>query len=153
MGAVNPLACQQLSPTAQDAATARSSSRALSRYARAGKPLILCAGDEKPVELPAATAALLVEILEALAAGQAVTLLPEDAELTAAQAADILNVSRPYLMKLLDDQPIPHRKVGRDRRVRLQDIMAYKAARSRERKDILTQLTREAQEQGMGYTT
>ena len=152
---MNVIAHRQLSPTAQDAAMARSSSRTLSRYAQADKPLTLCVRDgegEGPVELPAATVALLVEMLEALAAGRGVTLVPEGAELTTAQAAEILNVSRPYLVRLLDDKAIPHRKVGRHRRVQLEDIMAYKAESNREREDIRTQLTREAQRLGMGYT-
>ena len=61
------------------------------------------------------------------------------------------NVSRPFLIKLLDQKAIPHRKVGRHRRIRMEDVMAYKDAIDREREQVLDQLTREAQAQDMGY--
>ena len=88
---------------------------------------------------------------EAVAAGRGVTLIPEGAELTTVQAADILNVSRPFLIKLLDRKVIPHRKVGTHRRIRMEDVMAYKNAIDREREQVLEQLTREAQTEDMGY--
>lgn len=81
----------------------------------------------------------------------AVAFIPDHAELTTVQAADLLNVSRPYLIKLLDDKAIPHRMVGKHRRIRVDDVMAYKDAIDREREEILDQLTREAQEQDLGY--
>ena len=76
-------------------------------------------------------------------------MIPEIAELTTVQAAEILDVSRPYLMKLLEEKAIPHRKVGKHRRVRMEDIMVYKAAIDRDREEILNRLTRETQEQSM----
>lgn len=106
---------------------------------------------ERPIELPAAAVSLLRNILEAMAAGRGVTIIPENAELTTVQAADVLNVSRPYLIKLLDEKAIPHRKVGKHRRIRMEDVMAYKVSIDRERENVLDRLTREAQEQGMGY--
>ena len=87
----------------------------------------------------------------AMAAGQGMTLIPETAELTTVQAAEILNVSRPFLVKLLEEGKIPHRKVGRHRRVRMEDVMNYKNAIDQEREKVLDQLVREAQEQDMGY--
>ena len=72
---------------------------------------------------PGATLAYL-----SLAAGRGVSIIPENAELTTVQAAEVLNVSRPFLIKLLEDGSIPHRKVGKHRRVRMEDIMSYKAA-------------------------
>ena len=106
---------------------------------------------EQPIELPAGAVDLLMHVLEAMAAGQGVTLIPESAELTTAQAADVLNVSRPFLIKLLDQKAIPHRKVGRHRRIRMEDVMAYKDAIDREREQVLDQLTRQAQAQDMEY--
>ena len=95
--------------------------------------------------------ALLMDILETMAAGRGVTLVPENAELTTVQAAVVLNVSRPFLIKLLEDNVLPHRKVGKHRRVRMEDVMAYKARIDREREAVLDQLAREGQEQGLGY--
>ena len=69
----------------------------------------------------------------------------------AVQAADILNVSRPFLIKLLEDGQIPYRKVGKHRRIRMEDVMNYKQAIDRERESVLDQLVANAQEQDMGY--
>ena len=141
-------------PRPRDAAIARSSREILSRYARMQRPLRLRVrdrGQEEPIELPAGAVRLLTRVLEAMAAGRGVTLIPEGAELTTVQAADVLNVSRPFLIKLLDENAIPHRKVGKHRRVRMEDVVAYKEAIDRERDQVLDQLTREAQEQGLGY--
>lgn len=148
------LAHRQLPPSAQDAAIARVSGQLLSRYARQKRPLTLRVTDaeqERPLELPAGAVALLMDILEAMAAGRGVTLMPENAELTTVQATEVLNVSRPFLIKLLDKGAIPHRKVGKHRRIRMEDVMAYKAAIDRKREAVLDQLVSEAQEQDMGY--
>ena len=145
---------RQMPPSAKEAAMARVSGQLLSPYVNRKRPLTLRvreAGQEKPIELPPGAVALLMEILEAMAAGRGVTLIPENAELTTVQAADVLNVSRPFLIKLLEENVLPHRKVGKHRRVRLEDVMAYKTRIDREREKVLDQLAREAQEQGMGY--
>jgi excisionase family DNA binding protein len=133
---------------------ARVSGQVLSPFVQRKGPLMLKvreAGLDKTLELPAGAVALLMEILEAMAAGRGVTLIPENAELTSVQAADVLNVSRPFLIKLLEDNVLPHRKVGKHRRIRMEDVMAYKAKIDREREAILNQLASEAQELGMGY--
>ncbi len=148
------LAHRQLPPSAKEAAMARVSGQLLSPYVRQKRPLtlrVLEAGQERPLELPVGAVALLMEILEAMAAGRGVTLIPENAELTTVQAADLLNVSRPFLIKLLDENMLPHRKLGKHRRIRMEDVMAYKAKVDRQREAVLDQLAREAQEQGMGY--
>ncbi|TBR61240.1 DNA-binding protein [Westiellopsis prolifica IICB1] len=149
------LAHRYLPPSAQDAAVARASGQLLSRYARQKQPLTLRVKDaeqDKPIELPVGAVALLVDILEAMAAGRGVTIIPENAELTTVQAAELLNVSRPFLIKLLSEGTIPYRRVGKHRRIKMEDVMAYKMAIDEERMAILDQLTREAQEQDMGYT-
>jgi excisionase family DNA binding protein len=142
-------------PTAQDASLARVSGQSLARFARRRKPLSLKlkeAGQEQSIELPAGAVAVLMDVLEAMAAGRGVTIVPENAELTTVEAAGILNVSRPYLIKLLDEKVIPHRLVGKHRRILIDDVMAYKERIDAAREDVLAQLTADAQENDMGYS-
>src|ERR1022692_1679501 len=76
--------------------------------------------------IPRPTAILFAQILDALARGQGVQIIPKDAELATQQAADMLNVSRPYLISLLESDQIPYRKVGRHRRITFENLMNYK---------------------------
>lgn len=103
------------------------------------------------VELPVFALRLLDEILGELAMGNAVKVVPIHAELTTQEAADLLNVSRPHLVKLLDESAIPHTKVGRHRRVKFSDLMAYKQRRDAESRQAMDELAAQAQELGMGY--
>jgi excisionase family DNA binding protein len=148
------LAHRQPPPSAQEAALARSSGQSLSRLIRKNRLLTLKVTDtdqEQPIELPPGAVLLLMDILEAMAAGRGVTIIPENAELTTVQAADVLNVSRPFLIKLLEEKAMPCRKVGAHRRIRMEDVMAYKARIDAERETVLDQLVAEAQENDMGY--
>ncbi len=148
------LAHRQPPPSSQEAALARISRQSLSRLMHKNRPLTLnvtSADQEQPIELPAGAVVLLMDILEAMAAGRGITLIPENAELTTVQAADVLNVSRPFLIKLLEEKALPCRKVGAHRRIRMEDVMAYKARIDAEREAILDQLVAEAQENDMGY--
>lgn len=86
-----------------------------------------------------------------MAAGRGVTIIPENAELTTVEAASILNVSRPFFIKLLEEKVIPHRLVGKHRRILIDDVMAYKQRIDEERESVLAQLTAEAQEKDTGY--
>ncbi len=143
-------------PTEADALQARESLRRLSNYLGAGKSelRIHIQGDEPPGEeiaLPLFVFSLLKDILAEMAQGHAVTLLPVRAELTTQQAAALLNVSRPYLIGLLEEGKIPFRLVGQHRRVRLDDLMSYKRKDDKARSRIADELTADAQELGMGY--
>ena len=105
--------------------------------------------DEEPIELPAGAAAALARVVKTVAAGHGVTVLPLFAELRTSQAADILNVSRPYLIKLLDSGEIPHHKVGSHRRIRTEDVLNYKQTLRRQREAFLDRLVAESQELGL----
>lgn len=143
-----------LLPTEQESAIARESSRVLSMYARRAEPLqVELSHDDhrETISLPAGAVRLLLDLLTQMAEGNAVTLLPMHAELTTQRAADILNVSRPYLVKLLDAGTIGHRKVGTHRRVLLRDLIAYKRQVDSDRSAALDELTRQAEELDMGY--
>jgi excisionase family DNA binding protein len=148
------LSHRQLPPTAQDSAIARQSGHDLSRLAGRNLPLTVRVRDadqERPIELPARAVALLVYILDAMAAGRGLMLIPENAELTTVQAAQLLNVSRPFLIGLLEAGAIPYRKVGKHRRIRVEDAMAYKERTDLEREMVLDKLVADAQEHDMGY--
>ncbi len=120
-------------PTAQEAVLAREASRVLDASAAPEGSLrvrLVEPGNgaaSTTVELPAAAARLLKELLREMAAGHTVTLVPTEAEITTQQAADLLNVSRPYVVGLIDQDKLPARMVGPQRRVMLADVLAFKA--------------------------
>ena len=103
------------------------------------------------LNLPTFAARLLFDALTALAEGHAVTVVPVPAELTTQEAADILNVSRPYLIKLLDERKLPYRRVGNRRKVLLEHVLNYKRSDDQFRQGILDELSREAQAVGLEY--
>ncbi len=103
------------------------------------------------VELPTYALRLLVDILGELAIGNAVKVVPVHAELTTQEAADLLNVSRPHLVKLLEDGQIPFHKTGRHRRVCFADLMQFKKQREIASEGAMELLAAQAQELGMGY--
>ncbi len=144
-------------PTPEELKLAAESSRRLSRIAarKLRKPVTLRiqsgGGSEETISIPASAFQLLNTILGEMAKGHAMTVVPLHAELTTQQAADLLNVSRPYVIQLLENGSLPHRKVGSHRRVRLDDVMRYKRGTDEARQATLADLTAEAQALGLGY--
>ncbi|MBV9798925.1 MAG: helix-turn-helix domain-containing protein [Solirubrobacterales bacterium] len=113
-------------------------------------PYLVGPGGER-IELPASAFEALKLVIDALAGGQSITLVPHDKELTSQEAADVLHVSRPHLIKLLDFGEIPFHRVGTHRRIRLEDVLAYRARRDAERDAALSELTRLSEELPGGY--
>ncbi len=106
------------------------------------------AGDDALV-VPREAAVLLAKVLGFLASGEGVTVVPDSAELTTQQAAEFLNVSRPYLIKLLESDQIPYRLVGTHRRVRFRDLREYKSRDDLDRRRAADELTGLSQELGL----
>lgn len=142
-------------PSKQDALLALEMGRKLAAHLRHDKNLRVRLFENdleaETIEIPAAAVRLLHEILEQLAEGNAVTVIPVHAELTTRQAADLLNVSRPHLIQVLEEGELPHRKVGTHRRVRVDDLLAYKRNIEQKRRAVLDELAAQAQDLDMGY--
>ncbi len=144
-------------PTEADARLAQESSRQLAKFLGGrGKQCLrvrIQAEDqpEETIAIPLPAIRLLADILSEMARGNTVTLIPIHAELTTQQAADLLNVSRPFLIELLEEGAIPFRKVGTHRRILFKDLMAYKQDKLRDSLKALDELAAQAQELGMGY--
>ena len=144
MAAVLSLGPDPVQPTEEVSALAADASRRLFRLIganqRANCVIRFESAPDEPVVLPAAAVLLLGALLTELAKGNAVTLMPHHAELTTQEAADLLNVSRPYLVSLLESGQLPHHKAGTHRRVRFADLMTYKRRRDSESEAALREL-------------
>jgi excisionase family DNA binding protein len=143
-------------PSKEDVDLARRSGQRLAPLARRDRPLTLrvCDPDHPDtIELPAGAVKLLMAILEDMASGRAVTIVPQNAELTTKQAADFLNVSRPFLIQVLEEKEskLPFRMVGTHRRIRFEDVLRYKEDIDRKRRAVLDELAQEAQNLKLGY--
>jgi len=102
-------------------------------------------------DVPHAAAKLLLRILSEMASGNAITLMPVDAELTTQETADLLNVSRPHVIKLLKEEKIEYHFVGTHRRIYASDVLEYKRQRDSEQNDALNELTQIAVAEELGY--
>lgn len=138
-------------PTPQAAEEAKHALRSLSHAGRGGARTVRVRAGGEDAIVPKEAFALLLGVLEQMANGNAVTIVPVQAEFTTQQSADFLNVSRPHLIMLLESGAIPHRKVGTHRRVRFEDLLQFKEADDQQRRDVLAQLAADAQANKMGY--
>lgn len=105
--------------------------------------------DGTAIELPDGIHGVLVSIVEHLKAGNGVTVIPMHADLTTVEAAELLNVSRPFLIKQLDAGELPHRMVGTHRRLRLADVLAYRDRMDEQAERALAAMAAEAEELGL----
>lgn len=143
---------EPVAPSATDAKAAGEAVRRLSPLVRKNRPLRLAPErDGGAVELPPVAVELLLRLLNDLASGHAVTLIPIHAELTTQSAADLLGVSRPFIVKQLEEGKLPHRLVGTHRRILFKDLMEYKRKMDADRRDALQKLAGDAQENKLGY--
>jgi excisionase family DNA binding protein len=139
-------------PSDEDAKLAQEGSRLLAACIGRGRTARLRVIDaDEDITVPVSALRLLVDILAQMAQGNAVTIVPIHAELTTQQAADFLNVSRPFLIGLLEQGKLPFRKVGTHRRVRFEDLVAYRERGLTEQKAAADELTRQAQDLGLAY--
>ncbi len=140
-------------PSDQEALLAREVSRVLAERETADTAvrvqLVDAAGATMALDLPAPAVRLLVELLREMGKGRAVALLPMEIELTTQQAADLLNVSRPFVVGLIESGVLPARMVGNQRRVPLADVLAYKSDNKARRKAALDELTELDEEFGL----
>lgn len=108
--------------------------------------------DHSPLlRLPPKVLRLIADLLGSLAEGKAVSVVPKDLDVTTQEAAMFLNVSRPYLIRLLEEGKIRFHKVGSHRRIRFDDLVRYKEERTRKSNDALQALADQAQEIGLDY--
>ncbi|MCW0182043.1 MAG: helix-turn-helix domain-containing protein [Zavarzinia sp.] len=106
-------------------------------------------GKSRPVTLTPAIAQTFLEVLRLISSGRGFRLIPVSAQLTTQEAADLLNVSRPFLIKRLEAGDIPHTKIGRHRRIEAKDLFAYKDRRDQERADALADMAALDMREGM----
>jgi excisionase family DNA binding protein len=138
-------------PTPEETEKAQVATRVLGRLATKQGALSLRLlqnkhTEEQVIDLPPAVARMLLELLMHIGKGEAVTFVPVGAELSTQQAADVLNVSRPFFIKLLESNQIPHHKVGTHRRIMANDVFNYKSRRDKMRSKALDELARLGQE-------
>ena len=140
-------------PSEAEAGLAKETSRVLASRLKKGAAMKLRIVDDDAgqatVKLPAPAVGLLLRILEEMARGNAVTIIPVHAELTTQEAADMLNISRPSLIRLLDEGKIEYRRVGTHRRVRFEALMKYKRRMDEQRQAALRELAAYDQELGI----
>lgn len=141
-------------PTAQEAEDAKLTSRALSKYAHNECLHLKVASNTSETDdliLPGYAINLLLDILTEMSKSNAITVMPIHAELSTQETAELLNVSRPHLVELLEQGKIPFRKVGTHRRILAKDVFDYKQRIDADRLKALDDLAKQAQELGMGY--
>ena len=140
-------------PSDEDAALAKTARRALERNEPLDKALrvrIEAAGQEATtLDLPPVVTRLLMDVLRETAAGKAVSLVAVEADVTTQQAAAILNVSRPYVVGMIDRGLLPARMVGNQRRLPLREVLAYKAENRAKRREALDEMAALDQELGL----
>ncbi|MEW6168639.1 MAG: helix-turn-helix domain-containing protein [Pseudomonadota bacterium] len=139
-------------PPEEEIAQAKAASRQLARLLPKGhKSLRLVTDDNRHemITIPPGALRLMVDVLTQLGQGRGVTIIPEKAELTTQEVADYLNVSRPYVVKLIESGKLPARTVGTRRRVAFEDLVRFDEADRKARRAALDEIARIDQELGL----
>lgn len=142
---------QPLIPTSQDIDIAKQYGQKLASYRQKKFSVCLQMSQDERIPLSPYAIQMITDIFERIASGETVTIISQSTELTTAQASKILHVSRPFLIKELEAGKIPFRKVGKHRRLRFEDVFAYKDKIDNQREKALEALTIIAQQENMGY--
>lgn len=141
---------EPITPTDREIGLAAASASRIASLIHAGQGLRLSPeGDATPIELPHAAVQLLLRLLSEMARGNAVTVIPFHAELTTQSAADVLGVSRPFIIKQIESGALRHRMVGKHRRILFRDLMEYKHKMEADRDRALGDLAAESQRLGL----
>lgn len=148
---MNNFAMEIKNPSTHDRGIAKQSFQRIKGIHRISKKPAILNLDGLQVELPPSAVKLVFSILSEMAEGHSLTLIPSHAHLTTQEAADMLNVSRPYFVKLLEEGKIPFDKIGTRRRVLASDVMSFIKKSSIEREKALQELVDQAQSLDMGY--
>lgn len=146
----------EYTPTVEDTKKAETVIRDISSFSekRKIKNLELALnfqGNTKNLQLPSAFMPFLMDILNEIAHGNTVTIVPSNKEFTTQEAADILNVSRPFIIKILESGEMPFHKIGAHRRIQAKDLMSFKHKMQRRSDDALEELAKISQEDKLGY--
>lgn len=138
-------------PTPDEIEIARHAARTLSRVTPGDRSIFVVDGEGEPdpVKLPANVFRTLVRVLVEMGNGNAVAVVPVQAELTTQQAADLLNVSRPHLIGLLEKGELPFRMVGTHRKLKARDVLNHKAKVDLARHEALARMA--AHDQALGF--
>jgi excisionase family DNA binding protein len=131
-----------------DIEAARALSQLLSQHRDSSTELSI---GNKTVQIPSGVTNLMLEVLNQVASGNHVNILPNNTMLSTAEAADLLNVSRPFLTGLLNGGQLPYQMVGTHKRIMLEDALDYKSAQRQKSLEIMRELSAEAQDLDYGY--
>ena len=127
----------------------RDALRALSTLLIAEKMLRIVGAGGQEITLPSSVLYLIQRVVDELVRGNAISIIPAEQELTTHEAADLLNISRPHLIKLLDRGAMPYHKVGTHRRIRFDDVLRYKHQRDAEKLQAIKELAQMSQDLGL----
>lgn len=153
---MNVSSISKVLPSEEDVTLAREAGRTLAAVLATGAAVRQVdirdsSGRVRSVQMPAAALQLLQDVLDQIEKGCAVSVVPVHAELTTQEAAQMLGVSRPFFVQMLEKGDIPFHKIGTHRRVRYRDVLDYKKRLDAQRREALEVLTEQAQALDMGY--